>query len=71
MTNNNASAEFMVREDGTYPTVSLRKDQIVASVVQTRVGGVDGANPGPDIRRNRVPVGRARPTGRGKRAIDT
>jgi predicted amidohydrolase len=42
----------MVREDGTYPTIPLRRDQIVASVVQTRVGGVDGANPGPDLRKN-------------------
>jgi len=46
------SAEPMVREDGTYPTVPLRKDMIVASVVQTRVSGVDGSNPGPDIRKN-------------------
>ncbi len=44
--------EPMVREDGTYPTVELRRDMIVATVVQTRVSGVDGANPGPDIRRN-------------------
>jgi predicted amidohydrolase len=46
------TTESMVREDGTYPTVPLRRDMIVASVVQTRVNGVDGANPGPDIRRN-------------------
>ncbi len=52
MTKPNDTAEPMVREDGTYPTVPLRRDQIVASVVQTRVGGVDGANPGPDIRKN-------------------
>ena len=42
----------MVREDGTYPVVDLRRDTIVASVVQTHVNGVNGANPGPDIRRN-------------------
>lgn len=46
------SDNSLVREDGTYPTVELRRDQIIASVVQTRVGGVDGANPGPDIQRN-------------------
>ena len=44
--------EPMVREDGTYPTESLRRDMIVATVVQTRVNGVDGANPAPGIRRN-------------------
>jgi len=49
----NADAnEPMVREDGTYPTVELSKPAIFAAVVQTRVSGVDGANPGPDIRRN-------------------
>ena len=46
------TTEPMVREDGTYPTVPLRRDMIVATVVQTRVNGVDGTNPGPDIRRN-------------------
>jgi len=46
------TTEPMVREDGTYPTVPLRRDMIVASAVQTKVNGVDGANPGPDIRRN-------------------
>jgi predicted amidohydrolase len=51
MTEANNTTEPMVREDGTYPTVPLRRDQIVASVVQTRVGGVNGANPGPDIRK--------------------
>ena len=44
--------EPMVREDGTYPTEPLRRDMIVATVVQTRVNGVDGANPAPGIRRN-------------------
>lgn len=52
MTDNNQTPEPMVREDGTYPTVALRRDMIAATVVQTRVAGVDGANPGPDIRRN-------------------
>jgi len=46
------TTELMVREDGTYPTTDLRRDTIVATVVQTRVSGVDGANPGPDIRKN-------------------
>jgi len=46
------TTEPMVREDGTYPTEALRRDMIVATVVQTRVSGVDGANPGPDIRKN-------------------
>lgn len=46
------TTESMVREDGTYPTVELRRDMIVATVAQTRVSGVDGTNPGPDIRRN-------------------
>jgi len=46
------TTEPMVREDGTYPTETLRRDMIVASVVQTRVSGVDGENPGPDIRKN-------------------
>ena len=46
------TTEPMVREDGTYPTVELRRPMIVASVVQTRVSGVDGTNPGPDIRKN-------------------
>lgn len=45
-------AEPMVREDGTYPTVPLRRDMIAASVVQTRVNGVDGDDPAPDIKRN-------------------
>jgi len=41
-----------VREDGTYPVVDLRRPMIFATVVQSRVQGVDGTNPGPDIRRN-------------------
>jgi len=44
--------EAMVREDGTYPAEELRRDMIMAAVVQTRVRGVSGDNPGPDIRRN-------------------
>ncbi len=42
----------MVREDGSYPAVELRKPAIFAAVVQTRVHGVNGDNPEPDIRRN-------------------
>jgi predicted amidohydrolase len=49
MTENNPT---MVREDGTYATVDLRRPMVTASVVQTRVDGVDGTNPAPDIRRN-------------------
>ncbi len=48
----NDKNEPMVREDGTYATTPLRKEMISAAVVQTRVGGVNGDNPGPDIRRN-------------------
>ncbi len=42
----------MVRPDGTYPTVELRKDFVTAAVVQTRVMGVDGGNPRPGLRAN-------------------
>ncbi|NCW58432.1 MAG: hypothetical protein EBV65_12320, partial [Gammaproteobacteria bacterium] len=42
----------MVRADGTYPVANLRQEAITAAVVQTRVNGVDGANPGPGLRRN-------------------
>jgi predicted amidohydrolase len=42
----------MVREDGTYPVAELRRPMIFATAVQTRVSGVNGENPGPDIRRN-------------------
>jgi predicted amidohydrolase len=44
--------EPLVRADGTYPTAKLRQDVITAAVVQTRVQGVDGANPAPDLKRN-------------------
>ncbi|MBW7931450.1 MAG: hypothetical protein H3C57_09165, partial [Gammaproteobacteria bacterium] len=37
--------EPMVRADGTYPTVELRKPVTFATVVQTRVQGIDGNNP--------------------------
>jgi predicted amidohydrolase len=47
-----SSTPAMVREDGTYPVAPLRKDAINVAVVQTRVHGVNGDNPGPDIRRN-------------------
>ncbi|MCB2106498.1 MAG: hypothetical protein KDE14_02300 [Rhodobacteraceae bacterium] len=46
------SAEPMVRHDGTYPTVPLRSDNVNIAVVQTRVHGVDGENPGPEIKSN-------------------
>ena len=46
------SDQPIVREDGTYPVAELRRPMIFVSAVQTRVGGVNGANPGPDIRRN-------------------
>ena len=44
--------EPMVRADGTYPTAKLRKETILAAVVQTRVHGVDGENPAPGVRQN-------------------
>jgi predicted amidohydrolase len=44
--------EPMVREDGTYATEELRRDMIMAAVVQTRVRGISGDNPEPEIRRN-------------------
>ena len=44
--------EPMVRSDGTYPVVALRQETIHVGVVQTRVQGVDGANPGPGLRAN-------------------
>lgn len=42
----------LVRSDGTYPTVPLRSETVTATVVQTRVQGVNGANPEPDLTRN-------------------
>lgn len=48
----NGETPLMVRADGTYPTVTLRQDAITAAVVQTRVMGIDGSNPGPGLRRN-------------------
>ncbi len=42
----------MVQEDGGYATVDLRRDTVATAVVQTRVGGVNGENPKPDLRRN-------------------
>ena len=39
----------LVREDGTYPSLPLRKDMVIASVVQTRV---NGGKSEADIRRN-------------------
>jgi predicted amidohydrolase len=46
------STEPMVRADGTYPVVPLRKETILASVVQTRVMGIRGAHIRADIQRN-------------------
>ena len=46
------SATPMVRADGTYATAALRQEAITATVAQTRVLGVDGTNPAPDLRRN-------------------
>ena len=40
----------MVRQDGTYPSLPLKKDTINVSIAQTRVNGVDGKNPGKDIK---------------------
>jgi predicted amidohydrolase len=42
----------MVREDGTYPTVPLRKGKVAIGIVQTRVRGVDGDNPEPGMKEN-------------------
>lgn len=42
----------MVRGDGTYPTVPLRKENVSIGIVQTRVRGVDGDNPAPDMAEN-------------------
>ena len=42
----------MVRDDGTYLSIALRQEAITATVVQTRVQGVNGANSGPDLKRN-------------------
>ncbi len=52
MTAKASTPEQMVREDGTYPTVPLRKDNIMVAVVQTRVNGVNGDNPEPDRKAN-------------------
>ena len=43
-------AAQMVREDGTYPTVPLRKERVTVSVVQTEVHGVPGDNPEPALK---------------------
>jgi len=41
-----------VSEDGTYPMAPLRKDNISIGIVQTRVRGVDGDNPAPQMAEN-------------------
>jgi predicted amidohydrolase len=45
-------AEQFVREDGTYPTVPLRKSKIAISVVQTISRPVDPENPEPGLQEN-------------------
>lgn len=52
MTTEQTGEDRMVREDGTYPTVPLRKDRITISVVQTEVHGVPGDNPEPALKEN-------------------
>src|SRR5690606_3991136 len=52
MSREDISVEPMVREDGSYPVVPLRKPNIAIGIVQTRVRGVDGDNPGPDMKEN-------------------
>jgi predicted amidohydrolase len=42
----------MVREDGTYPTVPLRKPNVSIGIVQTHVRGVDGDDPAPKMAEN-------------------
>ena len=42
----------MVRTDGTYPTVELRKDKVSINIVQTRSRPVDPNDPEPLIREN-------------------
>ena len=42
----------MVRQDGTYPSLPLKKDTISVAIAQTRVHGVDGKNPAKDIKHN-------------------
>lgn len=46
------TTETMVRADGTYPTVELRRPVTFATVVQTRVQGIDGNNPAAGLKRN-------------------
>ena len=42
----------MVRSDGTYASLPLKKDTISITIAQTRVNGVDGKNPAKDIKNN-------------------
>ena len=44
--------EAMVRHDGTYPTVALRRPQVSIAVVQTKVRGIDGNDPAPGLKQN-------------------
>lgn len=47
-----SEASSMVRHDGTYEVVPLRRDKIAVGIVQTPVRGVDGDNPEPGIKEN-------------------
>lgn len=44
--------QFVLRHDGTYDVVPLRREEITVSVVQSRVRAVDGRNPEPGKREN-------------------
>jgi predicted amidohydrolase len=52
MPSENKEKRAMVRGDGTYPTVPLKKDTISIAIAQTRVKGVDGKTPHKGIRKN-------------------
>ena len=52
MNDTSTTPDRMVSEDGTYPTVPLRKDRITVSVVQTEVHGAPGDNPDPALKDN-------------------
>jgi predicted amidohydrolase len=52
MSRHDVEVGAFVREDGTYPTVPLRKPNVSIGIVQTRSRGVDGDNPGPRLAEN-------------------
>jgi predicted amidohydrolase len=52
MTDNTNPAIENIHEDGTYPSVELRKETIMATVVQTRVGSIDPDHIERDVRTN-------------------